>query len=180
MRRSLYRARGCPRNFRSQLPETAAARAATRQSPDYTIRISTPLVEFGPQGFLSIGAYNGQFPGPLLRFEEGRRTIVDIYSDTDTPGQLHWHSGCPARWTERCTTGVPDDDKLTMLVSRVARLREVLGRSREATETTNPTAILVTPRPAEELAAMRKKAEEYGVIILRRADIEAAIAQTEF
>jgi FtsP/CotA-like multicopper oxidase with cupredoxin domain len=45
----------------------------------------------GPQRFLSMTAYNGQFPGPLLRFKEGRRAIVDIYNDTDTPEQLHWH-----------------------------------------------------------------------------------------
>jgi FtsP/CotA-like multicopper oxidase with cupredoxin domain len=35
--------------------------------------------------------YNGQFPGPLLRFKEGREVTVDIFNDTDTPEQLHWH-----------------------------------------------------------------------------------------
>ncbi|HKU08095.1 MAG TPA: multicopper oxidase domain-containing protein, partial [Bradyrhizobium sp.] len=35
--------------------------------------------------------YNGQFPGPLLRFVEGKRVAVDIYNETDTPEQLHWH-----------------------------------------------------------------------------------------
>src|SRR6185312_13887489 len=40
---------------------------------------------------LSMTAYNGQFPGPLLRFKEGRPTVIDIYNDTDTPEQLHWH-----------------------------------------------------------------------------------------
>ncbi|MFZ0500489.1 MAG: multicopper oxidase domain-containing protein [Steroidobacteraceae bacterium] len=65
--------------------------AADRQRPDYTIRIGTALVEVGPQRFLSMTAYNGQFPGPLLRFREGRPAVVDIYNDTDTPEQLHWH-----------------------------------------------------------------------------------------
>jgi hypothetical protein len=32
-----------------------------------------------------------QFPGPLLRLEEGRRVIVDIHNDTDTPELVHWH-----------------------------------------------------------------------------------------
>ena len=35
--------------------------------------------------------YNGDFPGPLMRFTQGRQTVVDIYNDTDTPEQLHWH-----------------------------------------------------------------------------------------
>jgi len=89
---------------------------------------------------------------------------------------------CPSGETlvVECTTDVPDDGKLTLLVSRVARLRELLGRSREGAPTADPIAMLVTPRPAEELAAMRRKAEEHGVIVLSRAEIEAAISQTEF
>lgn len=40
---------------------------------------------------MSTTTYNGQFPGPLLRFTEGQPTVVDVYNDTDTPEQLHWH-----------------------------------------------------------------------------------------
>ncbi|HXB93327.1 MAG TPA: multicopper oxidase domain-containing protein [Puia sp.] len=58
---------------------------------DYTIRIGTGLVEVAPQHIISTTTYNGQFPGPLLRFKEGQRAIVDIYNDTDRPEQLHWH-----------------------------------------------------------------------------------------
>ncbi|HEX5460898.1 MAG TPA: multicopper oxidase domain-containing protein [Steroidobacteraceae bacterium] len=67
------------------------ARSAGEERADYTLRIGTALVEVGPQRFLSMTAYNGQFPGPLLRFKEGRPTVIDIYNDTDTPEQLHWH-----------------------------------------------------------------------------------------
>jgi FtsP/CotA-like multicopper oxidase with cupredoxin domain len=35
--------------------------------------------------------YNGQFPGPLLRFKEGKQVTIDINNQTDTPDQLHWH-----------------------------------------------------------------------------------------
>ena len=73
------------------LPGASLSLAAERQRADYTIRIGTALVEVGPQRFLSMTAYNGQFPGPLLRFKEGRPAVVDIYNDTDTPEQLHWH-----------------------------------------------------------------------------------------
>jgi FtsP/CotA-like multicopper oxidase with cupredoxin domain len=58
---------------------------------DYTIRINTGLIEVGPQYIISTTTYNGQFPGPLLRFKEGQRAIVEIYNDTDTPEQFHWH-----------------------------------------------------------------------------------------
>src|SRR5271156_2577373 len=58
---------------------------------DYTIRIGIGLVEVGPQHIISTITYNGQFPGPLLRFKEGQQTVVDIYNDTDSPEQFHWH-----------------------------------------------------------------------------------------
>ena len=58
---------------------------------DYTLRIATGLVELAPEHIVSTTLYNGQFPGPLLRFKEGRRVIVDLYNDTDTPELVHWH-----------------------------------------------------------------------------------------
>ncbi len=64
---------------------------STESAADYTIRIGTGLVELTPDRILSTTCYNGRFPGPLLRLKEGRRVGVDIYNDTDTPEQLHWH-----------------------------------------------------------------------------------------
>ncbi len=60
-------------------------------NPDYTLRIGTGAVELAPDHIVSTTVYNGQFPGPLLRLKEGQRTWVDIYNDTDTQEQLHWH-----------------------------------------------------------------------------------------
>lgn len=71
------------------MPAAGLSFGTGRQPADYTIRIGTALVEVRPQRFLSMTGYNGQFPGPLLRFKEGRPAIVDIYNDTDTPEQLH-------------------------------------------------------------------------------------------
>jgi FtsP/CotA-like multicopper oxidase with cupredoxin domain len=73
----------------ANLPVKEPALAAA--AADYTVRIANSLVEVGPQRFLSMTTYNGHFPGPLLRFKEGRQIIVDIFNDTDTPEQLHWH-----------------------------------------------------------------------------------------
>jgi FtsP/CotA-like multicopper oxidase with cupredoxin domain len=58
---------------------------------DYTLRIAVKPVELAPNRIVSVTTYNGQFPGPLLRFKEGQRVTVDIHNDTDTPEQLHWH-----------------------------------------------------------------------------------------
>src|SRR5436190_24094930 len=58
---------------------------------DDTLRIETSPVEIAPKRIISSTTYNGQFPGPLLRFKEGHQVTVDIYNDTDTPEQLHWH-----------------------------------------------------------------------------------------
>ncbi len=64
-------------------PQTAKA--------DYTLHIGKARIELAPGRVITTTAYNGQFPGPLLRLTEGRRVVVDIYNDTDIPEQLHWH-----------------------------------------------------------------------------------------
>ena len=80
-------------------PAAAAPSAATgsegaageTSAADYTLRIQAAPIEIAPGRIISVVTYNGQFPGPLLRFKEGRQVIVDAYNDTDTPEQLHWH-----------------------------------------------------------------------------------------
>jgi FtsP/CotA-like multicopper oxidase with cupredoxin domain len=58
---------------------------------DYTLRIAAGNLELAPGHVVSTTLYNGQFPGPLLRFTEGKRAIIDIYNDTDIPEVAHWH-----------------------------------------------------------------------------------------
>ena len=59
--------------------------------PDYTLRIGAAPVEIAAKQIVSAITYNGQFPGPLLRFKEGQSVTVEVQNDTDTPEQLHWH-----------------------------------------------------------------------------------------
>jgi FtsP/CotA-like multicopper oxidase with cupredoxin domain len=68
-----------------------AAADNTSETADYTLRIGTGLVELAPDHIVSTTLYNGQFPGPLLRFKEGQRAVVDVHNDTDTPELVHWH-----------------------------------------------------------------------------------------
>jgi len=58
---------------------------------DCTLHIATGLVELADNQIVSTTLYNGQFPGPLVRFKEGQRVVVDIHNDTDTPELVHWH-----------------------------------------------------------------------------------------
>ena len=74
--------------------QTRLAHAAEQVAPekaDYTLRIATGLAELAPEHIVSTTLYNGQFPGPLLRFKEGQRAVVDVYNNTDTPELVHWH-----------------------------------------------------------------------------------------
>jgi FtsP/CotA-like multicopper oxidase with cupredoxin domain len=70
---------------------TPANKLAESGPPDYTLRIAATPIELARNHIVSAITYNGQFPGPLLRFKEGQRVIVDVHNDTDTPEQLHWH-----------------------------------------------------------------------------------------
>src|ERR1700687_4400449 len=75
----------------AQAQPADSPQGAAQGAADHTIRIGNGLVELAPDRIISTTTYNGQFPGPLLRFKEGRQVVVDIHNDTDTPEQLHWH-----------------------------------------------------------------------------------------
>jgi FtsP/CotA-like multicopper oxidase with cupredoxin domain len=70
---------------------THSAHTSEGGAADYTLRIKASPVEIAPNRIVSMTTYNGQFPGPLLRFKEGQQAVVDVYNNTDTPEQLHWH-----------------------------------------------------------------------------------------
>ena len=67
------------------------SRNGPRPNADYTLHIGRGLVELAPDRVVSTTVYNSQFPGPLLRFTEGKPVVVDVHNDTDTPEQLHRH-----------------------------------------------------------------------------------------
>jgi FtsP/CotA-like multicopper oxidase with cupredoxin domain len=70
---------------------TWAAGEGPTEKADYTLRIATGLVDLAPDHIVSTTLYNGQFPGPLLRFKEGQRVVIDVHNETDTPELVHWH-----------------------------------------------------------------------------------------
>jgi len=74
-----------------QTEQPPSSSAGNSGLADYTIRIATTPIELAPGHIISATTYNGQFPGPLLRFKEGQPVTVDIFNETDVAEQLHWH-----------------------------------------------------------------------------------------
>lgn len=72
-------------------PPSPAPQPPPQSPADYTVRIGAGLAELAPDHIVSTKLYNGQFPGPLIRFKEGQRATVDIHNDTDTPELVHWY-----------------------------------------------------------------------------------------
>ncbi len=75
----------------SLLGNATPAPPAEPPPADYTLHIKASPLEIAPKRILSTTTYNGQCPGPLLRFKEGSPTTIDVFNDTATPEQLHWH-----------------------------------------------------------------------------------------
>jgi FtsP/CotA-like multicopper oxidase with cupredoxin domain len=71
----------------SYLPTVAQNLAA----PDYKLEIGMVELELSPKHRIRTAAYNGQVPGPLLRFKERRAVTIDVTNKTDHPEIVHWH-----------------------------------------------------------------------------------------
>jgi FtsP/CotA-like multicopper oxidase with cupredoxin domain len=81
------------RSFLQAMAGAAATGGLQAESgrADYTLRIAATAIEIAPKHIVSTITYNGRFPGPLLRFKAGQQVTVDVFNDTSTPEQLHWH-----------------------------------------------------------------------------------------
>ena len=55
------------------------------------IDIKPSRLELGGKVVVPTTTYNGQFPGPLLRLDQGVPVTIDIENSTGAPEQLHWH-----------------------------------------------------------------------------------------
>jgi FtsP/CotA-like multicopper oxidase with cupredoxin domain len=53
-------------------------RPQTDAAADYSLTIATKPIELAPKRIVSVTTYNGQFPGPLLRFKEGGQATIFI------------------------------------------------------------------------------------------------------
>jgi FtsP/CotA-like multicopper oxidase with cupredoxin domain len=67
------------------------ARTQEPRTPDYQLEIAALDLELSPRHKLRTVAYNGQVPGPLLRFKEGKPVTIEVTNHTDHPEVVHWH-----------------------------------------------------------------------------------------
>ncbi|MEP7383824.1 MAG: multicopper oxidase family protein [Gemmatimonadota bacterium] len=57
-----------------------------------TLHLEAGLVRRSIAGrALVMYGYNGQYPGPLLRVQQGATILVDFHNDIDQPSAVHWH-----------------------------------------------------------------------------------------
>ena len=65
--------------------------APGQTSPDYRLEIASTTLELSPRERIRTTAYNGQSPGPLLRFKEGQAVTIEVTNRTNRPEVVHWH-----------------------------------------------------------------------------------------
>ncbi len=58
---------------------------------DHTLNIANCTLEIAPGVNIKTVAYNGQVPGPLLRFREGVPVTIDVVNQTAVDEIVHWH-----------------------------------------------------------------------------------------
>jgi FtsP/CotA-like multicopper oxidase with cupredoxin domain len=71
----------------------SSARAEDQPSApaDYSIRIAPTSLEIAPGKIIKTTAYNGTFPGPVLRLKEGQQVRIDVTNDSGYANLIHWH-----------------------------------------------------------------------------------------
>ena len=72
---------------------SSAARVLAQAKPDADFRLEiAPLkLEIAPGKVIHTVAYNGQVPGPLIRWPEGKPVTIDVTNKNDIPEIVHWH-----------------------------------------------------------------------------------------
>lgn len=64
---------------------------AQNQPADVTLEIAPLRLEIAPGKIVSTIAYNGQAPGPLIRWPEGKPIAIDVHNRTSDEEIVHWH-----------------------------------------------------------------------------------------
>jgi FtsP/CotA-like multicopper oxidase with cupredoxin domain len=58
---------------------------------DYSLKIEPCTIEISPGVTIKTVGYNGQVPGPLLRFQEDKPVTIDVTNATENADLVHWH-----------------------------------------------------------------------------------------
>jgi FtsP/CotA-like multicopper oxidase with cupredoxin domain len=71
--------------------KVAAVERATQPKPDYSLNLQPTTIDLGHGVSVKTVAYNGQVPGPVLRFCEGLPVIIDVTNSSPNADIVHWH-----------------------------------------------------------------------------------------
>ena len=75
----------------ASLRRSGEANAAGLGKADTTLRIQPMTLELAHNIAVKTVGYNGQAPGPVLRFQEGQQVNIDVFNETDVEELVHWH-----------------------------------------------------------------------------------------
>jgi len=73
------------------LTGAAFCSGAPAPEPDVRLEIAPVTLDLGPKKSVKTLAYNGQVPGPMLRFPEGKMITVEVSNETANDELVHWH-----------------------------------------------------------------------------------------
>ncbi|MDF5753488.1 multicopper oxidase family protein [Spongiactinospora sp. TRM90649] len=82
-----------PFTQRMPVPATLTPSQTTADTDIYTLPIRTAETELIPGLRTPVLTYGGQFVGPTIRAEKGRRTQVTFTNELDRPTNVHLHGG---------------------------------------------------------------------------------------
>jgi spore coat protein A, manganese oxidase len=99
--------RSLPRPFRTLLPIPAALQPVRRSATTdfYRITMRPADVEIVPGLRTRIWGYNGQFPGPMLMVDRGRRIAIEQVNRLPVPTSIHTHGA----YVDGDSDGHPND-----------------------------------------------------------------------
>jgi FtsP/CotA-like multicopper oxidase with cupredoxin domain len=69
----------------------SVAPAWAQVAPDVKLEIAPLALEIAPGKVVHTVAYNGQVPGPLIRWPVGKPITIDVTNATAIPETVHWH-----------------------------------------------------------------------------------------
>lgn len=69
----------------------ATQRLWPQATADFRLEIAPLKLEIAPGKVVHTVAYNGQVPGPLIRWPEGKPIVIDVTNHSADPEIVHWH-----------------------------------------------------------------------------------------
>src|SRR5271170_2064533 len=65
--------------------------AWSQTAPDAKLEVAPLALEIAPGKVIHTVAYNGQVPGPLIRWPVGKPVVIDVANRSSVAENVHWH-----------------------------------------------------------------------------------------